>query len=165
MKFQHGILDNDEQAEREPKVEERAAVGGEVDKNRLFETLEEEEESGRNYFKLFAVVVVIIVIAGGTLFYLTLPDVGDQVRSPAGMELAIRDHLLTKQRTATDIVVFYCGDFYWARIGVESRTDIPGNPLAAVKTYTARVTPPEADNWQVEATPLTGPENDIPCGR
>lgn len=164
MKFQHGLLDDAKQPEPQPRSEERPSIGGEVEKNRLFETLEEEETSGRNYFKLLAIVIVPIVIAGGAIFYLTLPDVGDRVRPATGMELAIRDRLLTMQRTATDIEVYYCKDFYWARVGVESRNDVPGNPLAAIKTYTARITPSGPDAWQVEASPLTNPENDKPCG-
>lgn len=164
MKFQHGLLGDEGQPKEPAKIEERSTIGGEVEKNRLFETLEEETTSERSYLKLLAIVIVPILIAGGAIFYLTLPDQGDRVRPPTGMELAIRDRLLAMQRTATDIEVYYCKDFYWARSGVESRNDLPGNPLAAIKTYTARITPTGPDTWQVEASPLTNPENDKPCG-
>ncbi len=164
MKFQHGLLEDAEQPEPQPRSEERPPIGGEVEKNRLFETIEEETTSERSYLKLLAIVIVPILIAGSVVFYLTLPDVGDRVRPPTGMELAIRDRLLAMQRTATDVEVYYCKDFHWARVGVESRDDVPGNPLAAIKTYTARVTSVGPDAWQVEASPLTNPENDRPCG-
>lgn len=165
MKFQHGLLDDDGQPKEPAKPEGRPAIGGDVEKNRLFETLEEEETSGRNYFKLLAIVVVPILIVGGAVFYLTLPGYGDQVRPPTSMELAVRDQMLTKhQRTSTDIAVFYCKDFYWARIGVESRTDVPGNPLASVKAYTARITASGPESWQVDASPLTTQEAEKPCG-
>ncbi|MBK9216364.1 MAG: hypothetical protein IPM59_12380 [Chloracidobacterium sp.] len=164
MKFQHGIFDDEKKVE--PPQEERPSIGGQVEKNRLFETLKKETKSERSYARLLALVAVPILIVGGAIFYFTLPGYGDRVRPPTAMEMAIRDQMLTKhQRTSTDIDVYYCKDFYWARIGVESRTDVPGNPLAAVTTYTARITSLGQEKWQVETTPLTEPGTARPCER
>ncbi len=163
MKFQHGIFDDDTKTERSP--EERSLIGGDVEKNRLFETLKEETKSERSYLRLLALVVVPILIVGGAIFYFTLPGYGDRVRPPTAMEMAIRDQMLTKhQRTSTDIDIYYCKDFYWARIGVESRTDVPGNPLAAVTAYTARITSLGQEKWQIDAIPITEPGPVKPCG-
>lgn len=134
------------------------------DKDHLFETVEKKTESRRSYAKLFAVVAVAVVIAGFAIAYLTLlPGRGDKVKASTGMELAIRDHfLMVQKRTATDIETYYCGDFYWARVGVETRTDIP-NPLLRVRTYAARAVSPADSAWNVTAAPIASPEMDEPC--
>ncbi len=134
------------------------------DKDHLFETVENETDSRRSYIKLFAVVAFAVVIAGFTIAYLTLlPDKGDKVKASTDMELAIRDHfLMVQKRTATDIETYYCGDFYWVRVGVETRTDIP-NPLLLVRTYSARAASPGGSGWNVTAAPITSLEMNEPC--
>ncbi|HVF47443.1 MAG TPA: zinc ribbon domain-containing protein [Pyrinomonadaceae bacterium] len=134
------------------------------DRDHLFETVEETTGRRGSYLKLFGVVAVAVVIAGGVIGYMTLAtDVGDKVKAPTDMELAIRDHfLLVQKRTATDIETYYCGDYYWSRVGVETRVDMP-NPLLRVNKYTARATPAPNNTWSITAAPVTSPEMDEPC--
>jgi len=135
---------------------------GVLQDDRLFETREEFEGSSRNYLKLFAIVVGLVAIAGAAIFYFTLPGSGDQVRGPEGAEDAVRENFLSKQkRTATDVVFFQCDGYYWARVGVETRKDIP-NPLFKVGTYAARASK-SGDSWEITAAPITSPEQDVPC--
>src|SRR5438132_27730 len=131
MKFQKGILLSDDEKrqikaaiEKPPEPEPKPVILGEIEKNRLFETQEEFQESSHGYLKVIAIVVAVIVVGGFAIFYMTLPGVGDQVKAPKEMEDQIREHFLSVQkRTATDIVVYKCDGFYWARVGVETRSD------------------------------------------
>ncbi len=138
-------------------------VAASPERDHLFETVKETTGSRRNYLKLFGIITAAVVIAGGVIGYTTLgTDIGDEVKAPTDMELAIRDHfLLVEKRTATEIETYYCGDYHWSRVGVETRTDIP-NPLLRLNTYTARSTPAN-NGWAVTATPVTSPEMNVPC--
>lgn len=134
-----------------------------VEKDRLFETLDKEETSNRNYAKLFIIAVVIVLIAGGIVFYLMLPGVGDQVRAPKGLEQAVRDQLLEKQkRVATDITFYSCGgDSYWAHAGVETRADIP-NPIYKLDKYAVNAKGQDP-SWEITSKPINSPSDDQPC--
>lgn len=160
MKISKGIL-----SDEDDKPVEHADVvplGGEVEKNRLFQTLKEEEPSERNYLKLLGIVAIIVLVAGIAISYLMMPGVGDEIRAPKGLEPAVRDHFLTKEkRTATDITFYQCEGFFWARVGVETRSDIP-NPIFKIATYSARATA-NGDAWNITAQPVTSPETDKPC--
>lgn len=164
MKFQKGLLSEQEKRQRaagEPPQQE-AAERGPVDGSHLFETLEEEKSGGRKYFKLFSVVVVFVIIAGIAIGYFTLPGVGDVVRAPAALELTVRDHFLIKEkRTATDIVFYQCEGFYSARVGVETRSDIP-NPLFRIDTYAARIAS-RGEQWEITAVPIAAGEQFASC--
>ncbi|MBV9216448.1 MAG: hypothetical protein JO053_09745 [Acidobacteria bacterium] len=143
----------------------RASAPVVVEKDRLFETVEKEDTSSRNYLKLFAIVVAMILVAGGIIFYMALPKVGDKVKASKELEDAMRSHFLEKEkRTATDIDFYYCGSYHWARVGVETRTDIPGNPLAKIPTYAAKATPVGGGQFNITAAPITSPDQDKPCG-
>lgn len=133
-----------------------------VEKDRLFQTVEETRKSSGSYLKTLIVVCVLIAIGGAGLWYLNRPKAGDQVRVSAAMELTVRDHfLLAEKRTSTDITFYQCDGFHWARVGVETRNDIP-NPLLRVPTFAAKIVP-AGDTWTVTAVPITSPELDIPC--
>jgi len=128
----------------------------------LFETVREETGSERNYLKLLAIVVIGVVVIGAAAFYFTLPGVGDTVRAPAGLELAVRDHFLTTQkRTATDIIFYKCDGYFGARVGVETRNDLP-NPLFRIDTYSARAID-RGGQWEITAAPIAPPEQFTPC--
>ncbi len=128
----------------------------------LFETVREETGSERNYIKLLGVVLGAVIVIGILVAYLTLPGVGDEVRAPAGLDLAMRDHFLThEKRTATDISYYTCDGFYAARVGVETRTDIP-NPLFRLDKYSARAVE-SGGQWQITAAPLSSPDAFAPC--
>jgi hypothetical protein len=179
MKFQKGLLNDAEQEEAAqrtvqpmvPAVNQRARPLDDqarteppplVVKEHLFETVREETGSERNYVKLLGVVVVGVITVGIIIAYLTLPGVGDEVLAPKGLDLAVRDHFLTKEkRTATDITYYQCDGYYGARVGVETRTDIP-NPLFRVDAYTARAAA-KGGQWEITATPVTPPEAFVPC--
>lgn len=182
MKFQKGLLSDalpPEQPATPAAVEPPAVVVWEeeappikaqpttappivVEKERLFETLEKETSNARKYLAVFAVIVIVVIAGGIAIAYLTLPGIGDKVRVPAGVEIAVRDHFLTKEkRTATDIVFYQCEGFYSARVGVETRTDIP-NPLFQIATYTARVAA-RGDQWEITAAPVAPPAEFSAC--
>lgn len=129
---------------------------------RLFETLEKETGNARKYLKVFGILVLLIIVAGIGVAYLTLPSVGDKVRAPAGLEDAVRDHFLTKEkRTATDIVFYKCDGFFGARVGVETRNDLP-NPIFKLDSYSAKAVP-NGPQWDITATPLGTNEEYSPC--
>lgn len=165
MKIAKGTLSEaDESPRRSEAVKPNSASqpGGDVEKNRLFQTLEEETPSERNYIKLLSIVVVVVIICGAVISYLMLPGVGDQVRVSREVEMAVRDHfLLREKRTATDITFYQCDGFYGARVEVETRTDIP-NPIYKIPAYSARVTA-NGGEWSVTAQPITSPDMDKPC--
>jgi hypothetical protein len=103
-----------------------------------------------------------VIVVGLAVFYLTLPDVGDTVRAPAGSELAVRDHLLTThKRTATDITFYQCDGYYSANAGVETRNDLP-NPVFRIATYSARAVERNGQ-WEITAAPVTPPAQFVPC--
>lgn len=165
MKFQKGILSEDKPVAPapEPQPPEQPAAPVIVEKDRLFQTVKEETGSERNYLKVLGIVVVLVLVAGGIVFYLTLPKVGDQIRGSTQMEMAVRDHFLTKEkRTSTDITFYQCDKYFWARVGVEVRTDIKTNPVYALDKYTARIEP-SGNAFNITATPVTSPEIDVPC--
>lgn len=143
---------------------ESVSVASLPEKDHLFETVEETLGSRRSYLKLFGIVAAAVVIAGGAIAYMTLgTDIGDKVKASTDMELAIRDHfLLVEKRTATDIETYYCGDYHWSLVGVETRTDIP-NPLLRVNKYTARATTAPSNTWSITAAPVTSPQMSEPC--
>ncbi|MFN0139306.1 MAG: hypothetical protein ACKVQW_04370 [Pyrinomonadaceae bacterium] len=165
MKISKGIL-SDADDVRPQTVAARGASNDapvvDVEKNRLFETLNAETPSERNYLKLLGLVAVVVVIGGLIVSYLMIPGVGDEVRVSREVELAIRNHFLEREkRTATDITFYQCDGFFGARVGVETRTDMP-NPIYRIATYSARATA-TGDAWNVTAQPITSPEMDKPC--
>lgn len=173
MKFAKGLLTDDEQKkaleEREvavasPRAAVDARVSGPVvvDKNRLFQTVEESKGSSRKYIGVLGVVAVLVAVGGAVVWYLNRPGVGSNIRVSAETELALRDHFLIKEkRTATDISFFQCDGFIWARVGVETRTDMP-NPLLRIPIYKARLMP-SGDATVITAAPITSPAEDQPC--
>lgn len=171
MKFQKGLLNDIAPKAAEVEKDERP-VAGElphsepavpvVEKDRLFETVKEEIGSERRYLKVLGIVVAVVMVIGFAIFYLSAPGVGDRVRAPGGLEDAVRDHFLTKEkRTATDMTFYQCGDYYWTRVGVETRPDI-ANPIYKIATYTARAAS-NGGQWSITATPIDSPEMDVPC--
>jgi hypothetical protein len=171
MKFQKGILSDAEKEQIKaaiadapaPAPEAKPIVLGDVEKNRLFQTQEEFTGSSNHYLKVLAVVGVIVLIAGGIIFYLMQPGVGDQVKGSRELEDAVRDNFLTVQkRSATDITFYKCDGYTWARVGVETRTDIP-NPVYRIDKYAAKATPTGDNAWNITAQPVTSSGMDIPC--
>lgn len=173
MKFQKGLLSDLEPtaAERDASHPPAAAevpvdhsVPVLVEKDRLFETVKEETGSERRYIKVLGIIAVAVLLIAFAISYLTAPGIGDQVRAPKGLEEAVRDHFLTKEkRTATDITFYLCGDYYWARVDVEVRPDIKTNPIYQVPRYTARAATLDDASWSIIAAPLTSPDADVPC--
>src|SRR6476660_1663616 len=150
MKFQKGILSDPEPKKPSisvpppepvrtpPPPNPEPFVLRDVEKNRLFETQEEFKGSSRNYLKLFGVVIGVLLAGAAVIFYFTFPSPGDRIRTPAGLEDTVREHFLSKEkRTATDVVTYKCDGYYWLRVGVETRKDMP-NPIYKVGTYSAK---------------------------
>ena len=170
MKFQKGLLDDlkkpaDSAASNQVRPQKAAADAVPFpDDDRLFQTHQRVSRSWGEYVKLLIIVSVFVVIAGAVAFYLTLPNVGDQVRPPRGLEEAVRSHFLdVEKRNAGDILFYYCETFYWARVEVEKRPDIKTNPVYQIGTYAARAARTDA-GWQITAAPITAAEIDRPCG-
>ena len=165
MKIQKGILSQppEQQPQKAPAEADRASFQTKVEKDRLFETLDKEQTSNRSYAKLLIVAAVLVIIAGGVILYVMLPGAGDKVHAPAGLEQAVRDHLLDKQkRVATDIIFYYCGgDSYWAHAGVETRSDIP-NPVYKLNSYAVSAKGQDP-NWEITSKPISSPADDKPC--
>jgi hypothetical protein len=174
MKFAKGILTEPE--ETRPEAAPAAAAPGArterpaeaprtttgVEKDRLFQTVNESERSGKKYLILLFAVCCIVAVVASAAWYAMRPGIGDRVTPPRGLELAIRDHFLQKEkRVATDIAFHLCDGYYWARVGVETRTDLP-NPLMRVDTYAASAR--ESDgSWSITARPGQSPEVLVPC--
>lgn len=132
----------------------------EVEKNRLFQTIEETKGSSRKYVAALGGVATLVAVIGAGVWYLNRPGIGDSIRVNAETELAVRDHFLTKEkREVTNVSFYQCDGFYWARVGVVTRTDIP-NPIYQIASYKARVT----ENGETTmAVPIVSPADDIPC--
>lgn len=165
MKIAKGILSEADDTPIRPEAAKPLSdhqLGGDVEKNRLFQTLQEETPSERNYLKLLSIVAVAVIIGAAAISYLSLPGVGDQVRVSREVEMAVRDHfLIGEKRTAKDITFYQCDGFYGARVEVETRTDIP-NPIYRIPSYSARATA-NGNAWSVTAQPIASPEMDKPC--
>lgn len=175
MKFQKGLLeefakpapasdvtaDNDNEPVRElTSYEDRPPV--QIEGEHLFETLDVEVNSTRKYAKVFGGVVLFVVAAGIVIAYFLQPGIGDRVRDPGGYEAAVREHFLTmEKRTATDIVFYKCEGFYSAKVGVETRNDLP-NPIFKLDTYSARVSQ-NGGQWSISAVPVGDGEVFLPC--
>jgi hypothetical protein len=146
------------------QVEEPEPVADDpVEKNRLFETLQENTESSRNYLKLISIVIVGVIILGAVVYYLMMPGIGDQVRAPQGLEDAVRSYMQEKQkRTATDITFFKCEGYYWARVDVEERPDIKTDPVYKYSRYRAKAVE-GGGTWDISASPVTDDSLDVPC--
>lgn len=178
MKFQKGILSGEEEKQGagvklRPDIELKpvATTGPAANvtpppalaKDRLFETQEKVTSSSRHYLVVLAIVAVIVAIGGGGLYLAMQPGIGDQVTTPKPAEAAVREHFLSKEkRTATDMTFYKCDGYLWARVGVETRNDIP-NPLMKIGTYGAKVSE-QGGTWRVsEARPIDAPDKDSPC--
>lgn len=134
-------------------------------KDELFATLDGTEKSKTRYLKTFAIIAVVVIglIAGGMYFY--LPDVGDEVRTPAGLEDAVRDHLATtEKRDLQEMKTFYCKTYYAAQVKVEK--PLYGKPAAGKVTnnYDIAATLKEDGKWTVSSAPDFNVDNkDRPC--
>ncbi len=148
----------------EETIQEQEQTFADDDKVRLFETQQRKASSSKNYLKFLLVVVLIVIAAGAVIYYVTLPGVGSQILGPKGLEDEIRSHFLDKQkRTAEDITFYKCENSYWARVGVQARTDLPDNPVYKVSTYRAKATRRDDSTWDITAMPITDPDMDVPC--
>lgn len=135
------------------------------DKSRLFETHERSTRSIRDYLKVLLPVVLVVVLIGAAVIYFGLPDVGDEVKSPRGLDDAIKLYFLDKEkRSVMEASYYYCSDFYWVRLGLEKRPDITARQMDEGKR---RVIAVERANgaWEISSTPVGENEADIPCTR
>lgn len=134
------------------------------DKNRLFETHKKATRSLGSYIKVLLVVAVLVAVAGGVLMYVTAPGIGDPVLRPAGLEPELRHHFLdVEKRDATDMAYFLCDGFFWIRVRVETRPDIPGKPHNMVDKYRAKASAATDGRWMITASPILSDADNVPC--
>lgn len=137
----------------------------EDNKSRLFDTLQGSGGSKLSYLKVLLPVVLAVVLAGAAVIYFGLPGVGDEVKSPTGLDAAVNTYFLNNEkRQVMEASYFYCKDFYWVRVGLEKRPDITARQMDAGKR---RVIAVEGANgtWEISSTPIAANESDIPCTR
>jgi hypothetical protein len=109
--------------------DQQTTGAGDVEKNRLFETLDKESEGGKSYWK-FLVPILVVVIAGiAVAVYFGGRRIGDSVRPDDDLYYAVYDNFLTQQkRTPTELSFYYCGDYYSADAMVEKKNVAPTKP-------------------------------------
>lgn len=135
-------------------------------KDELFATLDGNEKSKTRYLKTFAVIAVVVFALIAAAMYFYLPDIGDEVRSPAGMEDAVRSHLTTaEKRDFQDMKTFYCKTYYAAQVKVEPRpANLKPPPGKVTDNYDIAATQKEDGSWTVTAMPdFKVDGNDRPC--
>src|SRR5262249_13008939 len=108
------------------EIDEDTPATVDVEKNRLFETLEKEGRGIRDYLKVMLPIVVIAIgLIGAAIWFGLRTSVGDRVRPSNDLYDAAYDYLLTQQkRTPLDMAFYYCGDYYSIDANVEKRTVI-----------------------------------------
>jgi hypothetical protein len=148
-----------------PLFEEEYEVPKEIDdKNRLFETHQKASRSLGSYIKLILIVSVGVAIVAVVIGYLTLPGVGDAVKSPAGLDDAVRLHFLdNEKRDPTDMTSYMCDQYYWVRVGVTKRPDIPSMPNNLIAKYRAKAVERPDGKWDISAAPILVQGEDVPC--
>ena len=134
-------------------------------KDELFATLDGTEKSKTRYLKTFAIiaVVVLVMITVGMYFY--LPDTGDEVRAPAGMEEAVRSHLAAvEKRDLLEMKSFYCKTYYAAQVIVDKPLVVKPSSEKITNNYDVAATRNEDGSWTVSAMPdYKVNNNDRPC--
>ncbi len=135
------------------------------DKSRLFDTLGGSKRSLGNYLKAILPVALAVSLIGVIVIYFSLPDIGDEVSGPAGLKDAIHAYFLnTENRPVTDASYFYCKEFYWVRVGLETRPDIPARRNDTGKRRVIAVEN-ASGSWEISSIPVVANEADVPCTR
>lgn len=136
-----------------------------VDKNRLFDTLNDEDRSAHDYLKVLIPVVVGILVIGGIAVYFTMPGMGDEVRPPQAVDEAVRAYYLeNEKRAVSEVTYFYCTDSYAARVLLETRTDVTARQFDHGNRLAMAVENPQLE-WQVTSRTIAPSEALEPCGR
>jgi hypothetical protein len=136
---------------------------GDVEKNRLFETLDKEDEVGKNYFKFLIPIVLVVFVGVAVVVYFGRLRVGDKVRPDDDLYYAVNDNFLTQQkRTPTDLSFYYCGDYYSVEATVEKKDVPPTKPEDTLTEF--RATARKGDGgWQVNVAGIGPKDKFTPC--
>ena len=136
---------------------------GDIEKNRLFETLDKEDEGGKSYWKFLLPIIVVVIVGIAVAVYFGGRRVGDTVRPDDDLYYAVYDNILTVQkRTPTDLVFYYCGDHYSVDATVEKKTVAPTKPEDTLTEFKA--TARKADGgWQVNVVPIGPKDKFVAC--
>jgi hypothetical protein len=136
-----------------------------VEKSRLFDTLNEEGRSVHDYLKVLVPVVVAVLVIGGMVVYFTMPGVGDEVRAPQGLEEAVKTYYDdNEKRAVSEVTYFYCKDFYSARVMLEKRPDVTARQFDHGNRRAIAVENPDG-SWSITSNPIAPDENADPCSR
>lgn len=124
-------------------------------KDELFATLDGNEKSKTRYLKTFAIIAVVVLALIAAAMYFYLPDMGEEVRAPAGMEEAVRSHLAAaEKRDFQEMKAFYCKTYYAGQVRVEPRpTNLKPPPGKVTDNYDVAATLKEDGTWTVSAMP------------
>ena len=140
-------------------------IPDDVEKSRLFDTIKGEDASSYGYLKHLLPVVLIVGLIGVAVIYFYLPGVGDEVKAPTGLDVALNEYFLkNEKRPVTEASYFYCKDFYWVRVVLERRADVTARHLDAGHRRAIAV---ENGNgpWAITSTPAAEGQVDTPCSR
>jgi hypothetical protein len=145
----------------EPDEEKDEVIFDDENKIRLFETHQKTSRSIKDYAKTLLPIAFIVIAGLALVAYLMMPNVGDKVKAPAGLEDAVYDRILTQEkRTPTDMEFYYCKTYYWIRVNVEP-INIPNKRPSLISKYLAIGTPKSDETWELSVVPLAS-EN-VPC--
>src|SRR5262245_25479417 len=143
--------------------DEQTTGTGDVEKNRLFETLDKEDAGGKNYWKFLVPIVLLVIIGIAAGVYFGGRRIGDNVRPDDDLYYAVYDNFLTEQkRTPTDLAFYYCGDYYSVDAMVEKKSVAPTKPEDTLNEFKA--TARRADGgWHVNAAAVGPKDKFVAC--
>lgn len=124
-------------------------------KDELFATHDAIPTSKAGYVKTLGIVAVVVLATIAAVLYFNLPGIGDEVKAPAGLEDAINDHFISKEkREITEIKVFYCKDYYAVQVKLKPLpSNLKTSPERATDNYDASGTEGSRGRWTILAKP------------
>lgn len=135
-------------------------------KDELFATHEAIPTSKAGYVKTLAVVGIVVLAIILAVLYFNLPGIGDEVKAPPGLEDAINDNIITKEkREITEMRFFYCETYYTAQVKLKPLpANLRNSPERAADSYDASGTETSPGRWAVTAMPAFAVESqNRPC--
>ncbi|MGD9563919.1 MAG: hypothetical protein AB7F88_17965 [Pyrinomonadaceae bacterium] len=134
-----------------------------VEKSRLFDTLNDEDRSARDYLKVLLPVVLAIIVISLVVIYFTVPGAGDEVRPPDGLDEAIKTYYReNEKRDVSGVVYFYCEGSHTARVSLEQRPDITAREFDHGNRRAVAIRNTDG-TWQLSSKTVEPNETFVPC--